>query len=143
MVNACGEWKADLEYVLNNFGDLRRQKDLYRSTSKTTMKTQRTTGSSRSEKTNTYYSSEKQTTEQNQYKAVPKANHTPTRGGSIDKGQIELEKLLKKRREQLYTNLENATGPLKVFERIHILLEIKKVEKSLESLSYRHPPFKR
>ena len=29
MVNACGSWREDLEFVQNNFGDLRRKKDFY------------------------------------------------------------------------------------------------------------------
>lgn len=125
MFNACGSWREDLEFVQNNFGDMRRQKDFYG--------TKVSSGGSTSQKKTSKPSSRPATGPSKTYsppKETPAKTTMPQKPRSTP-AQPDPRMPLLKKRAQLLSELDSATGLFNIFKRMRLKREIREVEDKL------------
>ena len=125
MFNACGSWREDLEFVQNNFGDMRKQKDFYG--------TKVSSGGSTSQKKTSKPSSRPATAPSKTYsppKETPAKTTIPQKPRSTP-AQPDPRMPLLKKRAQLLSELDSATGLFNIFKRMRLKREIREVEDKL------------
>jgi flagellar hook protein FlgE len=128
MTNACGCWKADLKFVQDNFGDMRKQKDFYSSGEKA-QRSSSTTKKSTTATSNT--STQRKTTSSS--KATSTSKKTTKKSDAAAKA-AKRKKALEERRDFLQAELVAATGLFNIFKRHRIKNELQEVENAIRRL---------
>ena len=125
MFNACGSWREDLEFVQNNFGDIRRQKDFYG--------TKTSSGGSTSQRKTSQPSSKPASGPSKTYSPSKEktAKTTKPQNQSNTPKQPDPRMPLLKKRAQLLSELDSATGLFNIFKRMRLKREIREVEDKL------------
>ena len=125
MFNACGSWREDLEFVQNNFGDMRRQKDFYG--------TKTSSGGSTSQRKTSQPSSKPASGPSKTYSPSKEktAKTTKPQNQSNTPKQPDPRMPLLKKRAQLLSELDSATGLFNIFKRMRLKREIREVEDKL------------
>lgn len=126
MANACGRWQADLQYVFDNFSDLRRKPDFYNANSS------RHSAAGNTSRNTTDFSASKK----GSYYKKRGSSSSGTKKSSTRQSRLDQErKLLVQKRDSLQLELSHATGILAFFKRHRLRNELSEVERRLSQLS--------
>ena len=126
MYNACGDWKEDLDFIHNNFGDTRKKKDLYGSDEKPSGNAQKQKSAPKQTGTSTKTSSAARSNKTNTSSTASRTKKTMASSAKADRKNALLQQ-----RSQLQDSLSEATGLFNIFKRMRINREIREIEEKL------------
>ena len=129
MFNACGSWREDLEFVHQNFGDMRKQKDFYGAKPRTSSAiSQKKTSVSTSRPTSAGAKTYTQPKETKPKTSIPQK--------PVDRpAQPDPRMPLLKERARLISELKSATGLFNIFKRMRLKREIRADKDKLSDYS--------
>ena len=135
MANACGSWKADLKYIHDSFGDMRKQKDFYNSYSASSKKTAKapasTSGSARSAQSIPSYKQRYSPYTPESANAYKPSYDSKSITSPVNNRTDEKKRSLLEQREILNAELQAAKGLFHIFKRMRIKREIERIDAQL------------